>query len=126
MARQVSLVRTPQKIEDQSYQYTVVATGTEMVSEIFVLRRRPLDPMAGTTTDLFDHVAIPQEMVDLAVNAPLAGQFTFRKSTLVRIFATRAEADEDWISMQSEVNALIRALIAGDESLEPETVVLTG
>lgn len=126
MARQISLQRVAQKVEEQSYQFTVTATGTDMVHEIFVLRRRPLDPLVGSTTDVFDHVATPVELTQLTVNAPLSGQSTFRVRSLVLVFENAADGDEAWLSLQGEVNALIRALNAADDVLTPETVVLTG
>lgn len=126
MTRSVSLTRTPQKVANQGYSYSLVSVGTQMPSEVFVLRRRTLDPMKETTTDVFDHVANVDEMTALPVGAPLGNEPTFRIATIVLSYQNRSDSDDDWAALQSDVSSLIRALNAAAVSLAPETVILTG
>lgn len=128
MARSVSMTRTPQRAANQSFQQTVAATGTEMASTIFVLRRSPADPTrpGGAVVDRFDHVASPAELEALPISAPLAGQSTWRVASFAKTYATQDDADDHWDALLEEVGALVRALNQADNLGDPETVVVTG
>jgi hypothetical protein len=126
MSRSLQLTYTPQRAENQGYKYTITTVGTNMPSEVFVMRRRPLDPLRNTQTTLYDHVATVTELGTLPVNAPLAGQAQYRVASFDLVCPTRDEADDNIAALRSELNSLIRALNAGDQTLDPVVVVLTG
>jgi len=135
MPRSINLTRANQRAYDQSYRVTYTAVGTSMPSEVFVMRREPLDPSkpADQNRDVYDHVATPAELTNLRVGSPIAGETTFRSATIVRYYDQRsdvsqniADADDEWALFQTEIDYLIKALNAGDNTAPSQNVTLTG
>lgn len=128
MSRSLAITRTPQKVADQSYRVTYSAVGTEMDSNIFVLKRQIVDPTqpSAATRDVYDHVATPVDLTTLYVNAPLGGAITFRVASFAKTYQTAGQASTEWQDLQTDVNLLVAALNAADQTTAPETVTLTG
>jgi|HubBroStandDraft_1064217.scaffolds.fasta_scaffold289873_2 hypothetical protein len=128
MARSISLSYTPQKVADQSYAYTLVATGTNTPSEIFVILQRPANAAnpSGNPLATFDHIATPTDLLNVGIGTPLPGSLYYRTATVVLTYNTRDLADDALTLITGDITALIDALNAGDETLATQTVDITG
>lgn len=126
--RQISLTSTPQRTEDRGYRVAIAAVGVGMASEVFVMKRRPINPTrpGGSVVDTFNRIAATDELTDLPVGAPLSGAFDFRTAAFAQVFPTRDLAEALLAELATEINALIQALNAEDQTRDPETVVIAG
>lgn len=130
MSRQVVLTLNPQRPTSQGVLYNFSAASTTMDQAIFVVTLQPTDPTdpnQENPSEQFGHVASALEMQTLTSNSDLvSGSNPFRTDSFSKFFQTLNDAEDFWISLQTETNLLITALNINDQTLSPQTVTLTG
>lgn len=126
MARSVSLTRVTQRVFNRGFQQTLTAVGTDMASEMFVMRQVPENPLvsAGAKIAVFSRVASTADFYQLPISAPNTGETSYRVSSFVKPYDTAAEAATAWERIQDDVTALVHALDATDNLATPETVTV--
>lgn len=91
--------------EHQSYPIKVLAIGTNIPSEIFVYHSgKAGDPIEG---DLFEAVASPNQLDEIAKNKPEPGTPYYRRQVCEFNARSAQEAEDIWTKIQEDVLELV-------------------
>lgn len=130
MAFSITLARTAQTTVNpgitQSYTFSVTASnGVNTQTEIFRMHRRPLDPIAQTTTNDFDGICTPADIQNLPINAPISPNTYFRVNYILVTYENQSDGEDSWVAIQSATLTLMKSLQANSELVVSDTVTIS-
>lgn len=132
MAISVRLVRDESVTVDYKWAgaHRLKVTAVDAVgidAEIFLFRRKPLNPHTGTQDDVFLGVVSPVELADYPVGEPddATAYPYFRAAGFEIDLPAASKAKDAWDAVQAQVATLVRALTALTE-LQTTASVLIG
>lgn len=126
MARSLQLTVSIQGTATSSCRVAyAISAATDVDAAVFVMKRRVLDPRTGAAEDLYDHIATPEELQSLNVNAPPQNQGDFRLSSFSTWYSSRTLALQAADIVRNGLQRLLTELNAGDQA-ETQTYTITG